>query len=63
MSSKIFPNTKDNERGGSLIEFTVVAAVFFMMIVGSSPREIFITRTTLLLRRRGAELGMQSCTQ
>ena len=60
MSSKIFPNTKDNERGGSLIEFTVVAAVFFMMLVGIvAAGNLYYTHNALVeATRRGARYAV-----
>lgn len=60
MSSKIFPNTKDNERGGSLIEFTVVAAVFFLMLVGIvAAGNLYYTHNALVeATRRGARYAV-----
>lgn len=64
MSSKIFSNTKDNERGGSLIEFTVVAAVFFLMLVGIvAAGNLYYTHNALVeATRRGARYAVMHPT-
>lgn len=60
MLLKKFPNTRGNERGGSLIEFTVVATVFFMMIVGIvSAGVLYYTHNALVdATRRGARFAV-----
>lgn len=60
MRLKRFPNTRGNERGGSLIEFTVVATVFFMMIVGIvSVGNLYYTHNALVeATRRGARYAV-----
>ena len=60
MLLKRFPNTRGNERGGSLIEFTVVATVFFMMIVGIvSIGNLYYTHNALVeATRRGARYAV-----
>ena len=60
MSSKIFPGTRVNERGGSLIEFTVVATVFFLMLVGIvAAGNLYYTHNALVeATRRGARYAV-----
>ena len=60
MLLKKFPKTRGNERGGSLIEFTVVATVFFMMIVGIvSVAVLYFTHNALVdATRRGARYAV-----
>jgi Flp pilus assembly protein TadG len=52
----MFLKTRDNERGGTLIEFTVVASVFFMMLVGIvAAGNLYYTHNALVeATRRGA---------
>ena len=56
MLSKKFPKTRGNERGGSLIEFTVVALSFFIMLVGIvAAGNLYYTHNALVeATRRGA---------
>lgn len=60
MLPKAFPNTRDNERGGSLIEFTVVATVFFLMLVGIvAAGNLYYTHNALVeATRRGARYAV-----
>ena len=60
MSLKEFPKTRDNERGGSLIEFTVVALSFFMMLVGIvAAGNLYYTHNALVeATRRGARYAV-----
>lgn len=60
MLLKKFPNTRANECGGSLIEFSVVATVFFMMIVGVvSIGNLYYTHNALVdATRRGARYAV-----
>lgn len=55
-----FPNKRDNERGGSLIEFTVVASVFFLMLVGIvAAGNLYYTHNALVdATRRGARYAV-----
>jgi Flp pilus assembly protein TadG len=55
-----FPKTGDNERGGSLIEFTVVASVFFLMLVGIvAAGNLYYTHNALVeATRRGARYAV-----
>jgi Flp pilus assembly protein TadG len=64
MSSKTFPNTWDNERGGTLIEFTVVAVVFFLMLVGIvAAGNLYYTHNALVeATRRGARFAVMNPT-
>lgn len=57
-------NTRSNERGGSLIEFTVVAAVFFMMLVGIvAAGNLYYTHNALVeATRRGARYAVLNPT-
>lgn len=54
-----FPKTRDRERGGSLIEFTVVASVFFLMLVGIvAAGNLYYTHNALVeATRRGARFA------
>src|ERR1044072_1682920 len=60
MLQKIFPNTRANERGGSLIEFTFVASGFFMMLVGIvACGNLYYTHNALVeATRRGARYAV-----
>jgi Flp pilus assembly protein TadG len=60
MSTKRFPKTRGHECGGTLIEFTVVAAVFFMMLVGIvSAGNLYYTHNALVeATRRGARYAV-----
>jgi Flp pilus assembly protein TadG len=60
MLLKTFPKTRGNERGGSLIEFTVVASVFFMMLVGIvAAGNLYYTHNALVeATRRGARYAV-----
>src|ERR1041384_8728943 len=51
-----FPKTRHNECGGSLIEFTVIATVFFMMLIGIvAAGNLYYTHNALVeATRRGA---------
>lgn len=64
MLSKTFPHTRSNERGGSLIEFTVVATVFFMMLVGIvAAGNLYYTHNALVeATRRGARYAVLNPT-
>jgi Flp pilus assembly protein TadG len=64
MSSKTFPNKWDNESGGSLIEFTVVAVVFFLMLVGIvAAGNLYYTHNALVeATRRGARFAVMNPT-
>lgn len=64
MLAKTFTNTRDNERGGSLIEFTVVALVFFMMLLGIvSAGNLYYTHNALVdATRRGARYAVLNPT-
>jgi Flp pilus assembly protein TadG len=55
-----FSNTRRNERGGSLIEFTVVASVFFLMLVGIvAAGNLYYTHNALVeATRRGARYAV-----
>ena len=55
-----FPNTRSTERGGSLIEFTVVASVFFLMLVGIvAAGNLYYTHNALVeATRRGARYAV-----
>ena len=55
-----FPNTRTNERGGSLIEFTIVASVFFLMLVGIvAVGNLYYTHNALVeATRRGARYAV-----
>lgn len=58
--SKTFTNKRTRERGGSLIEFTVVALVFFMMLVGIvAAGNLYYTHNALVeATRRGARYAV-----
>jgi len=60
MLLKTFPNTRSNECGGSLIEFTVVASVFFLMLVGIvAAGNLYYTHNALVeATRRGARYAV-----
>lgn len=64
MSSKLFLNKWDSERGGSLIEFTVVASVFFLMLVGIvAAGNLYYTHNALVeATRRGARYAVMNPT-
>lgn len=64
MLSKTFANTRKNERGGSLIEFTVVATVFFLMLVGIvAAGNLYYTHNALVeATRRGARYAVLNPT-
>lgn len=55
-----FPNIRTSERGGSLIEFTIVAAVFFLMLVGIvAVGNLYYTHNALVeATRRGARYAV-----
>jgi hypothetical protein len=55
-----FPTTRHNERGGSLIEFTVVATLFFMILVGIvAAGNLYYTHNALVeATRRGARFAV-----
>ena len=60
MLLKTFPKTRGDERGGTLIEFTVVASVFFMMLVGIvAAGNLYYTHNALVeATRRGARYAV-----
>lgn len=60
MLEKRFPKTRGNERGGSLIEFTVVASVFFLMLVAIvAAGNLYYTHNALVeATRRGARYAV-----
>ena len=64
MLPKRLANTRSNERGGSLIEFTVVAAVFFLMLVGIvAAGNLYYTHNALVeATRRGARYAVLNPT-
>lgn len=64
MLPKTFPNTRNNERGGTLIEFTVVASVFFLMLVGIvAAGNLYYTHNALVeATRRGARYAVLNPT-
>ena len=64
MLPKTFANKPDNERGGSLIEFTVVASVFFLMLVGIvAAGNLYYTHNALVeATRRGARYAVLNPT-
>lgn len=64
MFSKRLSNTRDNERGGTLIEFTVVATVFFMVLVGIvAAGNLYYTHNALVeATRRGARYAVLNPT-
>lgn len=64
MLPKTFHNTRSSERGGSLIEFTVVALVFFMMLVGIvAAGNLYYTHNALVeATRRGARYAVLNPT-
>lgn len=64
MLQKTFPNKSDKERGGSLIEFTVVASVFFLMLVGIvAAGNLYYTHNALVeATRRGARYAVLNPT-
>ena len=55
-----FAKTHRNERGGTLIEFTVVASVFFLMLVGIvAAGNLYYTHNALVeATRRGARFAV-----
>ena len=63
MSNK-YRNKRVTERGGSLIEFTVVAAVFFLMLVGIvAAGNLYYTHNALVeATRRGARYAVMNPT-
>lgn len=64
MLAKTLPNRRDNERGGSLIEFTVVATVFFLMLVAIvAAGNLYYTHNALVeATRRGARFAVLNPT-
>lgn len=64
MLLKPFPAGRDNERGGSLIEFTVVASVFFLMLVAIvAAGNLYYTHNALVeATRRGARYAVMHPT-
>ena len=64
MLLKTFLKTRDNERGGTLIEFTVVAAVFFMVLIGIvAAGNLYYTHNALVeATRRGARYAVLNPT-
>ena len=59
-----FTNTRGNERGGSLIEFTVVASFFFLMLVAIvAAGNLYYTHNALVeATRRGARYAVLNPT-
>lgn len=57
-------NKRSSERGGSLIEFTVVATVFFLMLVGIvAAGNLYYTHNALVeATRRGARYAVMNPT-
>lgn len=55
-----FPNTRSNEHGGTLIEFTIVASVFFLMLVAIvAAGNLYYTHNALVeATRRGARYAV-----
>lgn len=64
MLRKTYQNTRSSERGGTLIEFTVVALVFFMMLVGIvAAGNLYYTHNALVeATRRGARYAVLNST-
>jgi len=64
MLPKTFTNKRSNERGGSLIEFTVVALGFFMILVGIvAAGNLYYTHNALVeATRRGARYAVLNST-
>ena len=64
MLTKTFQNKRSSERGGTLIEFTVVALVFFMMLVGIvAAGNLYYTHNALVeATRRGARYAVLNPT-
>ena len=60
MSMRRFPTTRGHERGGSLIEFAVVASGFFLMLVGIvAAGNLYYTHNALVeATRRGARYAV-----
>lgn len=60
MSTKTFLKTRAHERGGTLIEFTVVASVFFLMLIGIvAAGNLYYTHNALVeATRRGARYAV-----
>jgi Flp pilus assembly protein TadG len=60
MLRKTFPNRRDNERGGSLIEFTVIASFFFLMLCAIvAAGNLYYTHNALVeATRRGARYAV-----
>jgi Flp pilus assembly protein TadG len=56
-------NMKKNETGNTIIEFAIVATVFFMMLVGIvAAGNLFYTHNALVeATRRGARYGVLQC--
>jgi Flp pilus assembly protein TadG len=56
---------REGERGSTLIEFTITAAVFFMMLVGIvAGAHLFFTHNALTeATRRGARYALFQCSQ
>ena len=64
MLLKRFPKTRGNEHGGSLIEFALIATVFFMMLVGIvAAGNLYYTHNALVeATRRGARYAVLNPT-
>jgi len=56
-------NMKTEEKGNTIIEFAIVATVFFMMLVGiAAAGHLFYTHNALVeATRRGARYGVLQC--
>jgi len=62
MAPRIFQKTRGSEKGGTLIEFTVVAVGFFMMLVGIvAAGNLYYTYNALVeATRRGARYAVMN---
>lgn len=64
MLHKLFPYKRGNERGGTLLEFTIVAAAFLMVLVGIvAAGNLYYTHNALVeATRRGARYAVMNTT-
>ena len=64
MLKQTYAQTRKNERGGTLIEFTIVAVFFFMMLVGIvAAGNLYYTHNALVeATRRGARYAVLNQT-
>lgn len=60
MLRKTLPKTRDNERGGTLIEFTIIASFFFLMLCAIvAAGNLYYTHNALVeATRRGARYAV-----